>query len=543
MALTSTSSPSSSQPIPISDCLRWAFQIDDADIITTPGTNAAVVVTFPNSPSDPGDGTEFTLWGHVLTTESAVDYSATSFKVAVGDKLQTMNNFASMIQSNFYFLEMTTVTVGASTVTITWNTCGEQENFGASQMSFSGIAGSAITSAVATNGDTAVYTDGYLFQTKLLRTDIVSDDTGYVTGFEGTEPNKLCDTTDEVSFDAMPTVRRLLKTPMPALDNTHPVTEYDGIIQYFSLLYGWTYQDANCQPKSGDFNYTARSFVWNAYFGPEDIYKARKYWPGASGGLPSGQTHVKFLTTQPSKMRFFKDSRCWLWFMTNEAVQNLTSPKLLVTVTLKDTTTDDTTVNLTLSGYGIDAVNVSPRYIDSLFGSATIDTIDHYTVYIVANNVRITEIFTYYVIEGCDSDTDTDLYFLTPPGGIGTIPVQIIGNDAVQQGDEILLDVPCTASSADKGRYGGRTLSNIRSYESFKFRAYENGAITDYFRDLKLSPQRWVRRTAEDGSWVARKLIIEPGGIKIYEDGVNVTAEVTGYLGDIIIQSGAEPIL
>jgi hypothetical protein len=46
---------------------------------------------------------------------------------------------------------------------------------------------------------------------------------------------------------------------------------------------------------------------------------------------------------------------------------------------------------------------------------------------------------------------------------------------------------------------------------------------------------------AEDGSVVARKLIIEPGGVKIYEDGPIVTVEVTGYLGDIIIQSGTEP--
>ena len=65
--------------------------------------------------------------------------------------------------------------------------------------------------------------------------------------------------------------------------------------------------------------------------------------------------------------------------------------------------------------------------------------------------------------------------------------------------------------------------------------------MTGFFLYLKLSPQRWVKLDAYDGSVVARKLIIDPGGVKIYEDGPTVTVEVTGYLGDIIIQSGTEP--
>jgi hypothetical protein len=99
-------------------------------VITTPGVIAEIVVTFPGSPTDPGNGTEFVMWGYTFTTDSGSDFTATSFDVVVGNKLSTMNNFAGMVASNFFFARAVSVEVGASTVTLTWNECGEQENFG-----------------------------------------------------------------------------------------------------------------------------------------------------------------------------------------------------------------------------------------------------------------------------------------------------------------------------------------------------------------------------------------------------------------------------
>lgn len=547
MALTLSTQPIQADPIPVSDCLLYRFQADSGDVVTTPGVQATLVVTFPTSPSDPGNGTEFTVWGFLMTTNSAVDYTATSFKVVAGQKLETMNNFAGMILSNYYFARSVTLTIGASTVTITWNECGEQENFGATQMEFSNITGNAITSATPTNGTTPVYVSAFRIVHRLRRVDINNDaNSGYVTEFEGVEPNKTCTGSDAAEFDGMPTARMLIKTPIPLLNNAHPTVGFDGIVQFFALQYGWIYRDANCQALSGDFTFSERCFVWNAYFQTEDVYRVRKYWPGATGGLPGGQSHVKFLTSQPAKMQVFIDSKCWLWYMTNEGVQSFTTLDLAVTATKKDGSSASTTVTVSNSGYFVNAVNVSPSYIISLgLSGVTAATLSYYTVKILLNaTTQATEELAYYIAPGCENpDLDTDLYFITPLGGIGTVPVQIIERNANQQGDEILLDTPCAASREDKGRYGGRTLSNVRSYESFTFRSIDNGPVTDYLRDLKLSPQRWVRRRAEDGTWVARKLIIDPGGVRVYEDGAKVTVEVSGYLGDIQIQSTTEPLI
>lgn len=547
MALNLTSQPAQNEPIPISDCLRWVFQADDADVVTTPGVQAELVVLFPGSPSDPGNGTEFTIWGHLMTTQSGSDYTATSFDVVVGDKLATMNNFASMIAANYYFNRAVTIDInsGASTVTLTWNDCGEQQNFGATQMEFSGISGSAITSGTPTNGITPVYVDGYRIQYRMWRIDIDGSNDGPVMAYEGMTPNLLCTTSEEAAFDGMPTARELLNTPLPPLDNTHPSVDYDGIIQYFTLEYGWTYRDANCQALSGDFGFSLRPSVWNAYFNPEDVYRIRKYWPGATGGLPVGQSHVRFLTNKPESLKVLKTSKCWLWYMINEAVQSFTQLKLRVVANWSGGS-PSIDVNVTNSGYGINAVNVSPSYIVSLgLTGITIDTLVSYSVAIFGDATQFTEATSYYLLGGCEDDIlETDIYFLNQLGGISTIPVRIIEKTVNQTGDEILLNVPCTASREEKGKYGGRTLSNIRSYESFTFRSLENGPeINDFLKDMKLSPQRWVRRRAEDGNWIARKLIIDPGGVKIYEDGPNVTVEVSGAIGDILIQSNTEPII
>lgn len=549
MALTLSSQPLQNEPIPVSGCLRYVFGPDAADVVSTPGAQAEVVFTFPASPTDPGNGTEFTLWGFVFTTDDSTPFTATSFEVVAGDKIQTMNNFQSMILANFYFARAVTVDndTGASTITLTWNECGEQENFGAEQMFFDDIAGNAITSAAPANGTTPVYVDGYRIVHRLWRVDINNAaNTGAVTEFEGIEPNRTCTAADSAAFDGMPTARDLIKTPLPPLDDTHPAIVYNGILQYFTCEYGWVYRDANCQPLSGDFAFSDRAMVWNAYFTPEDVYRIRKYWPGATGGLPAGQAQVKFLTTQPDNFRILPDSKCWLWYFVNEGVQVFTQLKLRVVAQRKDGGTPSIDVNITNSGYGVNAVNVSPSYILTLgLAGVTADTLDNYSVAIFADSTQITEPLSYYLLTGCNNQaTDTDLYFLNPIGGISTVPVQIIERSAVQEAAEILLDVPCTASRVDQGRYGGRTLSGVRSYESFTFRSFESSAaVTQFFRDLKLSPQRWVRRTAEDGTLVARKLIIEPGGVRIYSESEKVSVEVTGYMGDIPVQSTTEPAI
>lgn len=556
MALTPVLSPAlaADGPIPISDCLLWTFAPDDADVVSTPGVAASLVVVFPSSPSAPSNGTEFVMWGNVFEIQSGTDFTANSFKVVPTDAAETINNFVGMVSANYFFAIAVTVGVDYTTrtVTLTWNDCGKQPNFGSEQMDFADITGTAITSATPTNGTTPVYVDGYKFVYRMLRTDIVNDaNSGFVTAPEAMEPNKDCTGGGDVGFNGMPTARRLLKTEIPPLNNTHPAVTFDGPIQYFSLQYGWVYRDANANARSGEFATTGRSSVWNAYFEPDDVYKVRRYWPGATGGLPPGQLHVKMLTQQPNPHYLLKKSKAWMWYMVNDAVQTYTNIRMRVVVQKIGGGTLSSTFIVPNSSFGINAVNTSPSFIVSLgLSGVTIDNIDYYDCAIFKQNsatptdvTQITEAHTFYVMQVCDSDQHTDIYFLDKLGGIGTLPVEIIEETASQTGDEILLDVPCSASRADKAAYGGRTLSNIRSNMVLTLRAFHKGGegYVNFFRSMKLSPQRWIRTTDETGAFIARKFIVDTGGVRVFQEGSRASLEVSGYMGDIVIQSGSEP--
>lgn len=548
MAITLTQ-PQSADPIPVSDCLKFSLLPAASDVVTTPGTQAVLVVVFPGSPTDPGNGTTFVLWGFTMETNDATPATATSFEVVAGDTFSTMNNFADMILSNYYLNDAATVVVdsGTSTVTITWNNCGEQQNFGSAQMDFANIIGNAITSATPTNGTTPVYVEGFELQYKLWRIDINnSANSGPVTPYEGMAPNKTCTAAEAATFDAMPTVRELLKTPLPVLDNSHPVVAYDGILQFFSLQYGWTYRDANCQALSGDFTFSNRPFVWNAYFEGDDIYRVRKYWPGASGGLPAGQTHTKFLTRQGQKVKLWIDSKAWLWYFINEAVQSFTTLNIQLAVTKKDGSGVFTNVAVSNSGYGVNAINVSPSYIISLgLTGVTTATLFSYTVrvFLDGTTTQVTEEQEFQILDACDVE-GTDVYFLNKLGGIDTLPVQIARKNADQQATGILLESPCDASREDRAKYGGRSISQVRSFDAYTFRLQDNRPETLLqVADMKKSPQRWARFTDESGAFYARKLILDPGPLTVREGGNYPQAEFGGYFNDAPIQSTTEPLI
>ena len=116
-------------------------------------------------------------------------------------------------------------------------------------------------------------------------------------------------------------------------------------------------------------------------------------------------------------MRVFVDSKCWLWYMVNGAIQSWTNLRLNIAATKHDGSGTLTSVIVSDSGYGINAVNVSPDYIISLgMSGVTADTLSHYTVKIMTQNsgsefdvTQITEDKTYYVMTACNTDKFTDL--------------------------------------------------------------------------------------------------------------------------------------
>lgn len=84
-------------------------------------------------------------------------------------------------------------------------------------------------------------------------------------------------------------------------------------------------------------------------------------------------------------------------------------------------------------------------------------------------------------------------------------------------------------------------LSQIRSYEKVTLRARRNFSDEEvaYFRSLKASPERWIQvpETGETGGYIAKRLLVDTGGVKIMQSGEYIDLIITGTMQDIPIQS------
>lgn len=555
MAITVISVPTATPdvPVPISDAFKFGFQFDSADIATTPGTYADVVITFPTTCTVPSNGDTLVLWSHTLTVDDTTNSTATTFKV-VATGTTTATNFYNMLRSNIFFLKYTDIAISGLEVTITWKSCGSQENFSGTNMDDTAIVDTGGT-MVVTNGTQPVYTPNFHFVCRLL---YLRDSNSVIrfplTQFEGFRPDVNCSGADNLYIDFMDSIRKELWPIMPELgpntyvDNfglgsslTKEAMKKMGMLAYLVVEYGWEYQDANCQPKSGTFGVTDEFLVMNCYFNPEDTYKLRRFWRAHPSGYPPDQTNYRFVTNQPGVMRLCENSFAWLWYCESEAssllrahfeVEYLNGSGVNYYFTMPHK--DDPIQNF----------NISPSHLAANI-PIDVSEIRHYNIRMVSSSgtaVR-TESLRVIVDHNCCQRT-TDVYFVTQYGSIGTMPVKIETRGAGQSGVEVNLQNRFDGTEEEKAAYGGRSLFNGRAFPTIEFSARENYSEVQikWFEQFRYSSHRWIKVEKEDGNYIAKKLLVDPGEVSIYKSGEKVILTASGYLQDIPIQSPIEPV-
>lgn len=553
-------------PAPLSDCWRWCMQPDSADAVTTPGASATVTVVFPTTCTIPANGAAFKIWGYDFTVQSGSDYTSNSFKV-LSSGILTSINFANMILANFYFnvaVEVTSQLVtGGVEVTITWTGCREQTAFNEDQMDFTALVATG-GSAAFENGVSPEYVDGYQV---IAHVGYLVDATSVfkaIGKFVGLEVDKQCSNIGSVCAEYVVPVQSQLYTDLPDLTSTSFITSIQGgrsLMKLFALEYGWLYRE-NCISKTGTIERSNIVLGINAAFDEDDPYQMRRYWYNHPDGFPPGQFVADFLTTQPKKISLCWESFKWLWLLNNwqseYGTYRLVARFALYKKGVGFVESFDKIINDPATDghawYQPVNFNVSPQFVLDNAPTLTKEEIEYYEVSVRGtttggtNLFNASEILQFWPQHCCEGTTD--LYFLTPPGGIGTIVVDIDSKEAVREADEINLQVLCSTGRLDKMRYGGRRLVNVRGYErvSFSVRAPQNMEWSRWLKHLHTSPQHWLRVSDEAGSNlglggdpVARKLLLEPGSVKIYETGQGIQFKGVGYLGDMNKQKGIEP--
>lgn len=545
MAITITDEPVL-PPVPnaVSDCLRWCLQPDDSDVLDTPGAFAEVTVDFPTTVgSIPANGTQFTLWGHVFTIDDTVPNTSTSFRI-VSSGSTSATNFRNMLRSNFFFT-VTTISVGATLkeTVITWNTCGEQDNFTGTNMDVEALEDAGATVGV-TNGVTPVLVNGGMIQVRLLKADNLTNVFSPITRFEGFTPDVSCDSIGQLCIDYMQDAKRTLFTPMPDLELDSEISpDLTTMLGQFYIEYGTTYRDDNCQPQSGVFGQSDTVYVMDTVFELQENYGMRRYIYDHPDNAGPGQPPLcpQFLTNKPARLILGVNSFAWLWLAAGYQSLAPTVINLRFNVFYKNGTTDFELVEYDpLQAYQVHCFNVSPGRLLSIFALSDLTTVSHYFVRAEAGSETIGW-ETYFGIEqACEGLVD--VYFKTPPGGIGTILCEVTDRDVVQEGTEICLNTPCETTRLEKGKYSGRLLNQIRSYEKITLKARRNFQEDEvaYFRSLKASPERWIQvaETGETGHYMAKKLLVDTGGIKIMQTGEYIDLIIEGTLQDIPVQIG-----
>ena len=531
-------------PIPVSDCLRWCMQPDDDDVVETSGSGAFVQIVFPNTFTVPSNGTTFKIWGHTFTFNTVFDYTATSFD-ADGEANPARNNFARMIEANLFFRRAVIVhRVSTNTVLISWLNCEPQSNFTGANLVLTALTGFGAT-VTSAQGVSPVYVPGYKMTVQLMKLIGNTGNNAFraISALAGLEPKKNCGGAEEMCVNLMQEAARTLFTPMPDLTDASEVDPQEqNMTGRFMLAYGWVYRSDDCQTQTGTIRQSDEAFVINSAFPPEDPDGLTPYWYS-----PGGNTPIRFLTNQPETISVSRHTKAWLWLTCNWLADYPTFALLRLRVIVYKVGVSGI-FNIFLVDYQpcewwqVKHFNVSVGRVLTLSGLA-IEELAAYEIHVEPKDsagINVghpgTEYKKFVVNHQCENTTD--VYFVTPPGGIGTMLVQIVEEEVEQQGNEICMDVPCGTSLSEVPKYGGRSLANVRSFERITIQAVDDDSPEKlaYFKSFKSSPERWLRVASGNG-WAAKKFIVETGGVKVFQRGQNIELVATGYLADIPLQT------
>lgn len=549
-------------PVPVSDCLEWCLQPADGDVVISPGANASIVVTFQNViGSIPADGTPFTIWGYPFTINSATPYTSTSFQVVSSGSI-TGANFRNMLNANLNISRFAQALVNPDFFTLRstllrWNTCAEQPRFEGDNMDLAALeAFSTGETPEITNGQTPVYVRSFKIIARLMKYD---SNLGFVNVGEhqGFLPQLTCTAANALCLNFMRKARSLLYSPMPDLTTTSEIPSSElNMTGLFALEFGAVYQDDNCQPQSDTVMMSEQVFLLNAAFEIEQAYGTAPFYYSHPDFGGSGFTRQRFLTNQPLGNRLLsRDSFAWLWFLNGYTTDfpDLDHFTVLVSATGKDG--DSGVAGIDYSApqwYQVVNTNISPARVAAITGVA-LNNLKEYTVevqlrdaggdIIPVNGFSNAMDSGRYVISDCIGK-ETDVYFVTPPGGIATMLCMVDSKEVVQNGTEILLNTPCNVSPEYAAKYAGRNLANLRNYERVTISAVEiyTEDQVNFFRAFKLSPERYIRvqkktYSSSDIQWIAKRFIVEPGGVQIFKDGDRIELVATGFMDDIPVQT------
>lgn len=240
----------------------------------------------------------------------------------------------------------------------------------------------------------------------------------------------------------------------------------------------------------------------------------------------------KFLTLSPRVYSICKSGEYrWLWFIANVGAFNGDEGYYYVRYTMTDSTGTTTTKEKSYVGDGVYCIPCGT----SNFPYDLTDIVS-YTIQVRAFTreaviEEITELFTFNLDQACKcGEPYTEVYFLEPLGGYGTLPIYRMDTvKAEQVNGTFEMPFDGSLSTSEQRLENGVGIHSQRSYLRLNItcRVRFTNANFEYMQGLRTAKERFVRYNV-NGKNEVWKFVPDQGSIDVYRFEDWVFAEMTG---------------
>lgn len=533
--------PNNAYPLPVENAI--CYGISEQKYLQDEGRANLATFVFPSSQPN-ADGDEIVIMGYTFTVDSTSGSTSTTWNGGSNSGIINAGFFRDMLNKSFQFVDfIVELNTDEANPRVLLYSKGNFNVQNWDEIDDSGLTNGIVGAVV--NGQAPQYVNAFRI---LYRMEF----------FDGTNWCPVCNNWNAapvpvgadyspltLDVDVHGQLSNLVKTRTPKLSQT--AVELDQTITKLVRLRASSRQLNNEGALAyGDVLTTDEATIVNAALqvdGPSD-FSGYTYQYGAGNNDVSG----KFWTSRPQVSVANKNENIWLWAYANlqsvYEAEGETVSAVVYTLETKfynengllgsseTTVANNDGVLIIPAGpaNGIHPLTTQPlatRYEITLMGVATIGSGD-------TRDLNVTETMVIHINSA--SCEEVQLFFLSPRGGYDTLTFNRTNAlEITTQMQEICIDEPCGGDIIDTGKsqFGGvsaeRLVLETTGYQ-------KNTALRRYLRDFKISESRFILAQDEDGQNILRRFLVEPGTLRVWQDGEKLRLSVAGTYGNELKQ-------
>lgn len=515
-------------PVGNLDALVYKLKSLGAEFQTSAGQNPSVTIEYDGDVQTAGQ--QFIIFGQTYTVATGSS-TATTVNLTSGTALQQAERVRDAILANvnlYPYVQFSITQSGSNyRLTLTW-----QKRVGFTDVYTNGTLGNPYTIVSEVLGAPAAYVAGF----RLAYQFFTENDTGgtAVTDLRSVPPLVVNDIEQNIEIDFVDIAAGLVSTTRPFSLSGIPTTD-DTISKRVFLRYG-SHTTVDGVTTWGSFQKSGVAKILNAAVRLDSVKLSSYYYRGI-GIL------TKFLTYRPTNWTVNKEGQYeWLWFIGSIAqnfailgTHTLTNYKIRYTTYSTSGGATITTNDLSTSD-GVFIIPCGPSNLPSTISLA--DKV-RYTVQIFANIfqsgvpafIEVSELMTFYLNDGFEcTEPFTEIYFLEPLGGFGTLPIHSVTVEAEQEYLTHELPLDPDAQIADRRISFGHSVNSAKSWYrlNMQVRLRYSKENFEYLTALRSSPEHHVRYKPNDTVNEVWKFVPDTGSMQVYQKDDYAIADISG---------------